>query len=978
MSVRGDLRLEIDELAIEARVTITPDENGAEITPESLVALLREKGVREGQDNEAIEKAFRTLQRKRGQPVSFVAAAGTPPTPPEPDAVEFAPCAIPPRLQAVARELLAHAPAPEVYRERVEKVRTEKKVPRKQGLPFLHAKEEVQVVWEKKTVREKAEVDPIVRETGFVQKGALVATVRAGRPGREGRSILGRMVPAARGPAREHLFGAGLVRARDEVKADRAGFLRRGALWCDLVPFRDHRVELTASADKLTCLLGLEPGDAQAPLPDPAEILERAQSMGFEKSTLVAAAELNALIRRALLAGSPLAGVTISRRLEGLAEVAVSPDRLRATLTLQKGRGGGKPLALADISEAIRASGVKGFKAESVKKDILAFFTGPRVRLEEYPLATGREAETGADGRLEWLTAFLPAPEAAVVREKSIANEARLAALKSLPVFPLRSVEAVARVAPGAPIVKIAPARDGRPGVDVFGQVIPAPRGAETGIRLFEGLRRDGETVVAAAGGILEKGSEGMSVRLRVRPHRDATLAVSVAEDRMSASISFLPAEGTGASIGHEEVKAALARAGVIQGIDEGKLLSALDAVRKNSQLSRFIVAEGRRPAGQADRITVHVRMATGKSVAVGEDGRADFHTQDKITRVAKGTLLATVSAQQGLSRDGWDVTGQVVGAPQEADQTLAAGANVKAVDELDGSVRFFADRDGELVIDAGRVEVRQVHQIDKDVGLTTGNVKFPGTVRVGGSVLSGFAVVADGDIVVEDVVQAAFLSAGGSVEIGRGIKGEEKAVVRAKGSIVTTFAEQAALLAQGDVRIHGACLFCRLTCNGHLVLETEKGSVMGGIVRARQGIAAQNLGSPGGARTLVSFGQDYLLLEKIEGEQREIAKLKARIGELDASMKEMLRAARRDETALAAARAGKLAAMKGIEQRGLLLIGMRDRFDEHVPSEVVIRGTLYPGVIVESHGRRFSVQTEKSNLRLFFSKVEGKILEKI
>ena len=152
----------------------------------------------------------------------------------------------------------------------------------------------------------------------------------------------------------------------------------------------------------------------------------------------------------------------------------------------------------------------------------------------------------------------------------------------------------------------------------------------------------------------------------------------------------------------------------------------------------------------------------------------------------------------------------------------------------------------------------------------------------------------------------------------------------------------------------------------------------MGGTVRARQGIVAQNLGSPGGARTEVSFGQDYLLLEKIEREQREIAKLKARIAELDTAMKALLHAARRDEAALSAARAEKLAAMKAIEQRGLLLIGMRDRFDEHVPSEVVVRGTLYPGVVVESHGRRFSVAAEKSNLRLFFSQVEGKILEKI
>jgi uncharacterized protein (DUF342 family) len=152
----------------------------------------------------------------------------------------------------------------------------------------------------------------------------------------------------------------------------------------------------------------------------------------------------------------------------------------------------------------------------------------------------------------------------------------------------------------------------------------------------------------------------------------------------------------------------------------------------------------------------------------------------------------------------------------------------------------------------------------------------------------------------------------------------------------------------------------------------------MGGTVRARQGIVAQNLGSPGGARTEVSFGQDYVLMEKIEREQREIAKLKKRLGELDFLMKSLARSGPAAAEALGAARAEKLAAMKSTEQRGLLLIGMRDRFDEHVPSEVVVRGTLYPGVIVESHGRRYSVATEKSNIRLFFSQVEGKILEKI
>jgi hypothetical protein len=642
------------------------------------------------------------------------------------------------------------------------------------------------------------------------------------------------------------------------------------------------------------------------------------------------------------------------------------------------GWGGGKAVSLADISAAVRGSGVRVAKPESFKKDILAFYSGPKSRLEEYTLAEGRAAEPGADGRLEWLVSFLPAQAVAALRERAVASAARLAGMKSLAQFPLAAVEAAAPVVPGAAVLKVGKAHEGRPGVDVFGRPIPAALGVEAEVRLFEGLGRQQDTVIATASGILEEASDGMAVRLRVRPHRDGALSVSVAEDGMSAAVTHVPAEGTGAPVGHEQVKAALEKAGVVQGIDEQKLLDALDAVRKNLPLAGFVVARGKKPADPGERISIHVRVATGKSVAVREDGRADFRTQDKITQVAKDTLLATLAPSLGKLQDGWDVTGALVPAPAEADSSLAAGAHVRAVEQPDGSVRFFAECDGELALSPGLVEVRQVHQVGKDVDLATGNVKFSGTVRVGGSVLSGFSVVADGDIAVEDVVQAAFLSAGGSVTIGRGIKGEEKAVVRAKGSLETTFAEQAALVAGGDVRIHGACLFCRLTCNGRLVLESEKGSIMGGVVRAREGVAAQNIGSPGGARTLVSFGQDYLLLERIEREQREIAKLRGRVTELDLAMRDILRAGRRDDGALARARAEKLAAMKSIEQRGLLLIGMKDRFDEHVPSEVVIRGTLYPGVIVESHGRRFSVQTERTGLRLFFSKVEGKVMEKL
>ena len=265
MNIKGDLKLEIDGQGLSVRVLIVPGENGEELSEEGLLAVLDKKRVREGVDTEAIEKAFRTLARKRDEPVSFVAAAGVLPRPPEPESVDFEPLPIPPRLEKVAETVFARAPEPVGFRVREERITKEKKVLKKSALSFLPPQEGVETVVEKKLVRETVSIDPAVTATGFVQKGTLVARIRPGRPGKEGKSVFGRLVPPPRTEQHAFLFCEGLSRAGSEARATSTGFLRRGATWCDVVAFRDHAVRVTASPDGATCLLSFEPGDAAAP-----------------------------------------------------------------------------------------------------------------------------------------------------------------------------------------------------------------------------------------------------------------------------------------------------------------------------------------------------------------------------------------------------------------------------------------------------------------------------------------------------------------------------------------------------------------------------------------------------------------------------------------------------------------------------------------------------------------------------------------
>jgi len=983
MAVKGNLKLEIDEPGVEVRITLTPDENGTDLTMEGIRTLLGEKNIRQGVDLDAIDRAMRSLARGRKEPVSFLAAAGVRPEPPAPETIAFEPCPVPDRLAATARAVLARARPAQGYRLREERTKQEKKVIRRGRLPFLPAREEVEVEVQKRTIREEVPIDPAVVETGWVSPGTLVARFRPGSAGKAGKSVFGRVVPAPRLDLAGFLVLDGLTRSGMEVRADVAGFLRRGSTWCDVVPFRDHVLRVAASTDGLTCLLSFAPGDAQAPAPDPEEVLSKAAELGFPGTSLIPAHEIETLLQDSVLRRAELKSVSLTPRVNGAAVVAVSGDRLKATLSLRKGRGGGTALTTAAVSEAIRASRVRGFNPSEVRAHLMEFFNGRQVELVDYPLASGREPKPAAQPKVEWRAMFLPAAEADALRAAAAANAPGLSSMASIAAFPLDKVEAVARVKKGAEVLRVVPGLGGEPGVDVFGAALSASGPPLGDLRLYEGLTRRGDTVVTTSEGVLEKGSDGEAILLRVRPHRDAALEVSISSDRMKALVSYLPPLGDGQRIAPTALSDRIREAGVVKGVDQQKLASLVSRVARGEAFAGEEVAAGRAPrVDDGKRVEFHVALATGKAAA-RRDGSVDFRSQDRITTVRKGDRIATVLPRDAQEEDGWDVTGETLTLAAHQQETLVAGKGTRETLLPDGSRQIFAEAEGELVLDGSHVSVSESHSVTGDVSMASGNVSFGGIVRVGGGVRSGFTVMAGGLLEIAGTVEAALLSADGSIRVGLGIKGEGKAILRSKRDIEGTFAEQAVLLAIGDVHLRGPCVHSQVKCNGRLLLDTDKGSLMGGEVRASRGVEAQNIGSAGGARTVVSFGQDYLVKDQMEREEREVSRLQKQVAELDARLFVLEKQSRAAEGSpasaqLAAARTEKVKVMKMVETHKMRLITLRDRYEEHVPSQVVVRGTLYPGAILESHGRRYETRTEKKALRLEFDPAHGRIVEKV
>ncbi len=294
------------------------------------------------------------LRARRRDPVTFVAAAGVPPQPGSPESVLFEPLPVPERLARVAQQILEAAPPPRGFRLREERIKTEKKVLKKAALPFLPLREQIEVVVEKRIIREDVTIDATLSGTGYVTQGSVVARVRPGTQGKEGKSVFGRLVPAPRPEQGGFLCLQGVSRTGADVKADVTGFLRRGENWCDIVPFRDHLVTVRRSWDGTSCLLSFARGDEKAPAPETAEVLSRAAALGFDAASLLPELEIESLLQDAILRGTPLDAASLSPTVNGVAVVTVSADKLKAFLFLRKGRGAGP---LSHPPQSVRRSG---------------------------------------------------------------------------------------------------------------------------------------------------------------------------------------------------------------------------------------------------------------------------------------------------------------------------------------------------------------------------------------------------------------------------------------------------------------------------------------------------------------------------------------------------------------------------------------------------------------------------------------------
>lgn len=406
-------------------------------------------------------------------------------------------------------------------------------------------------------------------------------------------------------------------------------------------------------------------------------------------------------------------------------------------------------------------------------------------------------------------------------------------------------------------------------------------------------------------------------------------------------------------------------------GIDEEQIKGIVeDEVYEEDVL----IATGHAPIDGVDGYYEYMfNQNSEKKPQILPDGSVDYWSMYSIQSVKKGQVIAIYHpAIAGI--DGTDVFGKPVPAKNGREQTPLRGSGFEKAED---NVTYVSSLDGKIETQDGKIRILTIYEMSGDLNLTQGNVDFSGDIVIHGGVESGVSIKATGSITIDGVVEACCLEAGKDIIIRKGMIGGNKAFIKTKGNVFAKFAEYTSIEADGNIEAD-VLLDCDVLCKGSITLQGKRASIIGGNVRAVQGVRATNIGNDAETKTAVSVGAGSenvsrlkILQKKTEITREELDKIEGGLKKFEQMEKErgvsykedprrlaLLRARIKDTATLA----GDEAEIKKLER---LISSGRN-------ATVCVTRQIYPGCIISIRDEKLNVSNNAKAVEFYY--LDGKI----
>ena len=263
--------------------------------------------------------------------------------------------------------------------------------------------------------------------------------------------------------------------------------------------------------------------------------------------------------------------------------------------------------------------------------------------------------------------------------------------------------------------------------------------------------------------------------------------------------------------------------------------------------------------------------------VADETTGRIDYRRRSAQPSVKEGQLLATLTPPKE-GKSGLDVFGNRILAEKPDWIHIRIGLNVRE-ERTDGIHNYYAKTGGRVRWTQDTISVEPVLTIAGNVGLKTGDISHTAAVIIEGNVLAGSRVVAQGDIDIHGSVESSNIQTEGNLNVDEGITGSEGRKIVVGGSIRSKHLLEVEIEAGEDIVVESEIIHSSIKTRGRL--HMPEGRLIGGEVMALKGIDLGEAGSEAFTPTRLIPGADYRLTRELAPKNRELAKYKERLGQI-------------------------------------------------------------------------------------------------
>jgi uncharacterized protein len=450
--------------------------------------------------------------------------------------------------------------------------------------------------------------------------------------------------------------------------------------------------------------------------------------------------------------------------------------------------------------------------------------------------------------------------------------------------------------------------------------------------------------------------------------YNDGRIDLTFLDKDLEVRGDFYPPSANGTPISGEYIKSLLEMSGIVYGIQQDEINKAFNACVYNGEIVRdVLIAKGDPPV---DEVPEYLQLNPYLGVKNVQDGdeNIDYKERSAFVIVKKGQALAKQKhSRQG--KDGISVRGGAIGHKTVKKDVLTGGENTA----MEG--RFLVSCiNGQFVKVGGVLSVRDYLVIKGPVGYATGNIAFPGDVKIEGPVSDGFKIYSGGSVTIKQTFDVTDSVTKKDLNVAGGIIGRGRAIVKVGGCLKTKFIDNCHVAARKNIIVDSEIISSKVFTLDTLEVG-EKGKIVGGEIHALKGVRAGNIGKEVGRAARIHCGIDFVQEQEKEKSNSVLKALAIKIHRL----KELMEDPSTDEAKKEKIKTflDKLAEEQEKTQNKISeLLGNTNTYED---ATVEVKGEIEPDVLIEiCHAALFVTETLKKVKIRLDKQTRKLIIEKI